>query len=306
MPDNTVVRNVYFFRADIGQDDSGRPWPFDPTPALGIINSLPFADGDGGRYERDPEGNVLCLFRDPGQPNRLQFCRIRRTGLPQLERAGRLSELQISSDAGLSEAIQVVFFPDNVAGMVYNHFGPRMSRLGSYLHTKSNQAIPVPTFRPILNRDVSRQLEQLVDIRLFEFSVQPYSANTVKENDTALGDIIEASLRLQDPDNVVQVIATFSGNRQESMLDTVLDRAKRLLLIDGLQGIEKLRLRGKRNDTEKVETIDLLRNRLVSTQHVVRLGDRSRALDPSSAFEAINNAYRVLKDDLDQGLAVEP
>ena len=306
MPDHTVARNVHFFRADIGQDDSGKLYPFDPAPALSAINSLPFADGTGGRYESDSEGNVLCLFCDPVLPNKLQFCRIRRTGLPQLERAGRLSELQIGMDTGLSEAIQVMFFPGNVAGIVYNHFGPRMSRLGSYLHTKSNHAIPLATFRPILNRDVSRQLEQLIDIRLFEFSVQPYSANTVKENDTALGDIVEASLRLQDPDNVVQVIATFSGDRRESMLDTVLNRVKRLLLIDDLQGIEKLRLRGKRNDTERVETIDLLRDRLVSAQHVVRLGDRSRALDPSSAFEAINNAYQVLKDDLDQGLAVEP
>ena len=61
------------------------------------------------------------------------FCQIRRTGLPQLEQAGTVSDLKIADNAGLVEAVHVVFFPDNIVGADFNFYGPRLSRLGYYL-----------------------------------------------------------------------------------------------------------------------------------------------------------------------------
>lgn len=39
MPRRTVRRDVYFFRADIGKDESGKPLSFDPTSALDKIGN---------------------------------------------------------------------------------------------------------------------------------------------------------------------------------------------------------------------------------------------------------------------------
>ena len=307
MPGQTVERDIYFFRADIGKDDNGNLLPFDPGLALTRIRQLPFSEGDGGRYEDDLEGNVLCLFHtDPGSKE-VQFCRIRRTGLPQLETAGNLTELTIGPNTGLSEAVQVMFFPNNITGIVYNHYGPRLSRLGSYLYTKSGHTIPLVKFRPLLSADVAKQLDQLGDIRLFDLSVQPSYASVIRSNDDSLGDVIDANIRFQGPEDLISVTAKYSGIRRQSMLARISSLARRLLLLDDLRpNVERFKVKGKLIDTGKVETIDLLSNKLISAQSIVRLSDRSRALEPDSAFRAISRAYENFKDDLDQAYSVSP
>ncbi len=42
MPPQRVERKIYFYRADGGTDDGGRPLPFNPTAGLRHINGLPF------------------------------------------------------------------------------------------------------------------------------------------------------------------------------------------------------------------------------------------------------------------------
>ena len=83
-----------------------------------------------------------------------------------LEQAGNISDLVLDADAGLLEAIHVVFFPNNIVGAEYNHFGPRVSRLGSYLHEKSSEAVARAAFRPILCGDAANQLDRLSDLRV--------------------------------------------------------------------------------------------------------------------------------------------
>ena len=160
----TLERKIYFYRADIGTDEGGQPLAFDPSPALDAIDSLPFTNDDHGRYEFDADGNALRVRRHNAVPNvTLQFGRVRRNGLPMLEQAGNISDLVLDVDTGLLEAIHVVFFPDNIVGAEYNHFGPRVSRLGSYLHKKSSEAVARAAFRPILRGDAAKQLDRLSD-----------------------------------------------------------------------------------------------------------------------------------------------
>ncbi len=266
-------------------------------------------DGEDGRYEDDLEGNVLCLFLRSGNPNEVLFCRIRRTGLPQLENAGELSELPIPDNTGLSEAIHISFFPENIVGMVYNHFGPRISRLSTYLNVKSQMEIPVVTFRALLNADVSKKLDLLDDIRLFEFNVHPSYADVIRQNDNSIGDILDANIRFQGPDDVVHIILKYSGSRRQIIRNKTIDIVKKLLFIDNLaigasNSIMRFKVRGKRIDTGRVDTIDLLGDRIISTQSIVRMSDRGRALHPDSAFQAINVAYRNVKAELDQAYSI--
>ena len=124
----TLERKVYFYRADIGTDEGGQRFSFDPSPALDAIDSLPFTNDAHGRYEFDADGNALSIRRHNTVPNvTLQFGRVRRNGLPMLEQAGNISDLVLDADAGLLEAIHIVFFPNNIVGAEYNHFGPRVS-----------------------------------------------------------------------------------------------------------------------------------------------------------------------------------
>ena len=121
----TIHRKIHFYRVDIGVDAGGRPLSFDPAPALTAIGGLPFEDGPTGRYLLDDDGNAICAWPDAYRSlNSLRFCQIWRTGLPQLERAGTVSDLNIAADAGLLESVHVTFFSDNIVGADFNFLRP--------------------------------------------------------------------------------------------------------------------------------------------------------------------------------------
>lgn len=137
-PAAAILSAIKNYRADIGEDGGGSPLIFDPSPALTAIDGLLFLYGPTGRYLVDDDGNAVCAW--PGAHRALQslrFCQIRRTGLPQLERAGTVSDLNIAADAGLLETVDVTLFPDNIVGADFNFYRSQLSRLGYYLQLKS-------------------------------------------------------------------------------------------------------------------------------------------------------------------------
>lgn len=121
-------RKIHFYRAHIGTDEGGRPIPFDPHPALNHIHRLPFRAQ--GRYFADGDDAITCWVDGPNPRRRFRIAHVRRSGLPLVEQAGSLSDLQIPADSGLVEAIHVVVFPDNIVGSDSNFYGPRMTRAG--------------------------------------------------------------------------------------------------------------------------------------------------------------------------------
>ncbi len=300
MGNNTLERKIYFYRAYIGTDEGGCPLNFDPKPALAKIGSLGFTDDDAGRYEFDADGNALCLINHPGNSNpTIRFCRVRRTGLPQIERRGNITNLNLAANTGLLEAVHVVFFPNNIVGSEYNHFGPRLSKLGNYLHEKSGKAIPRAIFRPILQGDAAKQLERLGEVRVLDMSIRPNFIKTVRQADESLGDAFNANAQVVDGLESVQLVIKLQKEGRQGALGRFISPLRTLLDGDKLrQNTDRLQLRGRCVDTDRVETIDLLKDRLISTKRIVRMNERSRALDPESAFQTIDQAYQELEKDI--------
>ena len=313
---NTLERKIHFYRAYIGKDDGGRPFPFDPAPALERINALPFTNDENGRYLFDSDRNALCVVDCSDSDNqRIRFCRVRRTGLPQLERAGNISDLDIDPDTGLLEAVHVVFFPDNIVGAEYNHFGPRVSRLGSYLSEKSgNELRPLTsgnelhplTFRPLLRPDAVEQLDRLTDLRLLDFSISPAYINMVGQVDAGLGDALVANRRVVGEPETVRLLLSSEKENQLGFLNTMRDTLKQLFANGVHENSKRMQVRGKCEDTGRVETINLLNDLFISTQQIVRMNERGRALDPESAFQAIRAARQELGDSLQNASSISP
>ena len=303
MPTKTVERNIYFYRSHIGLDEGGQPLPFDPAPALRIIGSLPFTDG--ARYESDTDGSVLCVLPVPPSSNsRLQFCRIRRAGLPLLEQGGSIRELQIHPNAGLLEPTHVIFFPSNIVGVEYNHYGPRFPRLGPYLHNKSNQAISLVSFRRLVRGDIADQLDRLTELRLFEFKSRPSYAEVIRQTDESLADALDANGRVIDNPDVVQVVLRASRDGRRSALEKLRALMRFLLDRNDLgDNVEQFKVKGK-TESGRVETLDLLSDHFVSTKKIVCISNRGRALDSDSAFQAIGEAYQELKPELERAASV--
>lgn len=297
----TIERKIHFYRADAGVDGGGRPLTFDPAPALAAITVRPFSDGNEGRYLVGDDGNAICAWPGAvGAPPSLRFCQIRRTGLPQLEQGGQVSDLDIDTDAGLLEPVHVVFFRDNIVGADFNFYGPRISRLGYYLRVKSGNAVPLATFHPLLRNDVAEQLDHLTELRLFDFKVKPAYIDMIQQADASLGEAFAANARVLDGDSEdIQVILKPSKGTWTNALRRLIRPIKALARRRDLrENAERFQVKGKHDETNRVEIIDLLRDQLIARKQVLRLGERSRAVDADSAFSAIRAAYEELADNL--------
>ena len=305
MPPVTVERKIYFYRADIGRDNSGKPLPLDHVAAMQTLKDLPFASGAGGRYEEEPNGNVLCGLPSEGFGS-MRFCRIRRVGLPQLERLGEIRDLDIDSDTGLMEPTHVVFFDKNVLGIEYNHFGPRASRLGTYLSRRVPERFPLVGIYPLLRHDISEQLESLNEIRLLEFRIHPAYISRVRQADESLADAFDANLDAFDETDSIQLILRASKDGRRSALNRFLEPIKQILGQHDLsENVHQFKVRGYRSDTGQVETIDLLSSLIVAAKQVTPLNPRSRALKASSVFNAIRGAYSQLAKEIEIAVAIE-
>jgi len=302
---STLERKIYFYRANIGKNENGEPLPFDPTQALATINQLPFTDTNG-RYLVGLDGEVLCGWVDNSTLPRMRFGLIRRSGLPQIEQYGNLSDLNIATDAGLVEPIHVVFFPDNIIGVDFNFHGPRLSRLGYYLNIKCGNQNFNGTFDPLLRNDVVSQLDRFGDIRLFDLKIRSSYAAQVRQADEDLGAAFESALRVGDTDELEIIIRPAKMGRA-SMKERLINIAKSLSGA-GLFRSEasKFFIKGKCEDTSKVELIDLLHDQLIKKKQIIRMGERSRALDMNSAYSAISVAYEELKDELKTAPSIFP
>lgn len=305
---NTLERKIHFYRADIGNDAGGRPLDFDPAPALNLIKSLPLTNDSDGYYQSDPDGNALCVVDYSDSDNQhICFYRVRRTGLPQVEQAGSITDLVIDPEAGLAEAVHVVFFPNNIVGAEYNHFGPRVSRLGNYLSEKSKKAVPSATFQPILRGDAAEQLDRLTDLRSLDFSIYPAYAATVRQAEPSLGAAFDANARVLDNPETIQVLLKPGKANQSRFLNKMRNPLKRLVANNGIhENSARLEVKGRCEDTGRVEKINLLNDLLISTQQIVRMNERGRALNHEAAFQAIRDAYKGLSDSLQNASSVSP
>jgi hypothetical protein len=297
----TLERKIHFYRADAGVDDNGRPRAFDPAPALAVISTLPFAEGPSSRYLVDDDGNALGVWPAVTAARKaLRFCQVRRVGLPMLERGGNVSDLNIADDEGLLEPVHVVFFADNIVGADFNFYGPRLSRLGYYLRTKAGDQVPVVQFLPTLRRDVARQLDSLEELRLFDLKIKASYADAVRQADASLGDAFAANARvLEGHSDEIELILKPSKDGRWGALRRLLPALKSLVgRGDFHENSAKFQVKGRNLITQQIDTIDLLKDQLIETKQILRLGARSRAVDPQSAYGAVEAAYQELGDEL--------
>ena len=294
-----IQRKIYFYRADIGQEPSGKLKPVDVVPALEQIGQLVFR-GTQGRYKVGPDGDALGVFGHSTSPTaRLIFGRVRRSGLPQIEESGSISDLNIAADAGLLERIHVVFFSDNVVGVEYNHFGPRISSLGDYLHERSSGAVRRIDFRLLMRKNALSDMRKLEDIRLIDIKIRPHYLTRIEEADIGLADAFKANEQLHRNPDALSLVIQPSREDQESMWYRLREALRYIVRLEPTESdISKFKIRGRFSDTGRVDTIDVMNDHLVSTRRVVKQSARGRAVDSTSAYEEIELAYVELKDEI--------
>jgi hypothetical protein len=308
-----VERRIHFFRAEVAPYNHASPVELDGGAICKAIEALQWNQSAANTVYWEPEPDVVHVakvdsYQYPALAprHRLRFFTIRRNDIPLLEVQGTFSPLTIPAHGGLAEAVYVAIFPNNIVGAVYNYHGPRLPRLGSYLHAKA-PAIPQVMFAALIRGDALARLNRLtslssVTIRMSQAAIDAlYGQN--KDFDAMFG-----AMRSLGTTKSAEV--TLTGDRHIG-LGTKVKRIVTWLLHGGslsqaatADGVEQLIVKGWDAVTDRTATFDLLSEHVVMNRKIIRQSATSRALEEHSAYREIESAYFELADELGDAISL--
>lgn len=303
-PKDTLERTIQFYRVDAGQDEAGQPNPFDHAAFLDQVDKLTWTPGDNSRYMLNDNESEICAHIDG--PDCLRLGRVRRGGLPLVEDAGAVTPLTISPQQGLLEAIHVVWFDDRIVGADYNHYGPRLSRLGHYFAEKFNLGNALVRFRPLLKQDALDELGHLENLTLLRMKVRASYAEQLAQQNSSIGGMFSSALdAIGDAGAEIEIAIRPSPEGRQNALQRFMGEIRDIVRSDEYRtGVKTLKVTGRHDETHKLDVVDLLSDQLVSRKGILRADDRSRAISATSAYEAIREAYDELQPELEAAAEV--
>ena len=293
-----TARTVHFFRLHAGRNDDGDLLPYDFGRALERIGRLPFSGEE--RYLAQDDDTVLVVWPDEkgrgGQSAR--FATVRRAALPRVENSGQLTDLRIPASAGLAEITHVVGFADSTVGILFNNYGPRPTKIADYLNAKCAPEQVGATLSPLLRSDVATQLMRMTDVRLIDISVHHDVSAVLAEFDKGFAQSIEAARRFTEAQRVRIVLQPEAYSRGV-LGQGAVQLIRNLARMPGIGHMfDRFFVRGFDPVTARNVDLDVLREFIVSKQDVVFLDRRSRALNDSSAYDAIRRAHSQLAGEI--------
>ena len=295
-PPSGVERSLHFYRLYCGVDATGAPLLFDPTQALGVINSL----AGPNRYGGDPAEPLIGWVHPGGPGHRIEFARVRRDAMPRIERLGTQRDLILRADEGLLDATYVVMFADGLVGAVFNFYGPRVSALPAYLRLLARAHCPDElTMRPLLRHDAADRLDQLQDVKVVELSVRDSFIDAMRDDAPDLVGALAAARDASSARSVQLVLKPERYKRNGRLRNDLLPALRRLARRPDIRdGADAFRVSGTNLTDGHLDTIDVLSDKLVSAVQLVRQSARSRALLIPHVFEVVESVYADRADEL--------
>jgi hypothetical protein len=296
-----VERSVYFYKVEMLDD--GQEWR-----RADVLNGLAALTGEDRMLALGDDAYAwVQVDRIPTatQTGRLRLFRDRRGNLPGYALNFVPNELPIPDEAGLIEPTHVVLASNGLIAAEYNHFAPRIpSAFASLLRLRLDLSLRIGTY---VQADIIEQLNRLNDIRLLELSVVPTPELEAELRNA--GKFGVAVAELSEPQGGRRVHLNLSGDRDsQSWTEQARSFVKRVLSITGDRAGEEtkvLRVTGFDPVAGGIETVDLLKQKLVRRVKVVRDTERSKVLNVSSAYTTIEEAVTEVRDtDLRHAVAV--
>jgi len=159
-------------------------------------------------------------------------------------------------------------------------------------------------FEPLLRQDATRRLQQLRNITLFQLRIRASYANELLSADEDVFRAFAAARRLSHAEEIEIILRP--KPRSRDLLDiATLGLARRLSRRRRIrEEVDRFVVRGFDPDKGGIDEIDVLSDELIAAKRITKLHPRTRALDPESAFSAIEAAYREMGSDLIRAASV--
>jgi hypothetical protein len=292
MDKDEVKRSIYFYRVEV---PDGQVW--DRAEVLRRLDALSGDDRLLELGEHDYAWAKVDHVPKHSEAGRLRFFRDRRANLPGMSHNGNIEELPIPEEAGLVEPSHVVLAGDGLIAAEYNHYAPRITtQLATLLRLKLKMDLTVGT---LVQGDIVKQLDRLGHVQLLEFSL--VSSPQLEEELRNTGPFDDAAISLSHVQDGKRLNLRLSGHkRSQSWGEETIAFAKRLLGMAAHEQVTKvLRVTGYDPASEKVEVVDLLKQKLVRRVEIEKSSQRCKALDVGSAYRHIEEAiHEIRKTDL--------
>ena len=250
----------------------------------------------GGRYILLPDGRRVCCWVDQIGPSwRLRIGMVRRAALPLLEQDGELTNLTLPERAGLVETTHVTGFPENLVGVEFNFYGPRVSRVSSYLHERGGGNCPKVGFEHLLAAEPVERLQRFGAIKSMSMRFRPSYRGRAKNADfaDAIGTI-EAATGAEEGEGDVEVILRTSPGSDVPLLSGRRLAAQAIRLMER-EDVVKFSVSGTNMDTGLLEGLNLLDAQLSVQKKIESLGEGGRAVATPAAYNAIEQAHEEIR-----------
>jgi hypothetical protein len=303
-----VRRKIYFYRIDAGINEATQQInAFEPSLVVGRIGSLSDIEK---QLERTDGDLTFCRIFNGDRYPRVQLSTVRMAEIPQgFDRRDSSSFIfDIAEEQGISENSHMIFFPNNILGLEYNHRGPGTGRLEEYFRKKVSIPESKVSFTPLMDKDFEEKLQQLSDVRELRIRVSHR-------------EVAEANSQRIDPeeDNPYEVMESMknfgeAGEYELAWRSRTRSReniAKRFFAVarNYLQRYDTedkgamLVLRGH-DEEGHMQRINVLNERLMYNETTFKLRATDRSVIPDSAFQAIEKAYRDNKNEIERAAAL--
>jgi hypothetical protein len=292
-----VTRNIQFFLALTELDDKGVRKPYDPSKALAAIDALDWSD----RYDVYGE-RVLRLWPRSGKPSGM-LGTVRRTALPPIDRGATIGDLGLGANEGLIEQTFFAVYDKRYVGIVRNQYGPGIGRLADYLDNMTDVHETVD-FQSLVRSDTVEQLSHMDQLRVFTFKVRSDAVSEL-QNDQTIYEFFEGPKKVSDDAALIEVTVSV-GRQQNASLGADLKRSIRRLSRRADIGdlATKFEVTYDSDDGER-RSVNVLDDRLMSSEEIETTSPRAGRLLEESAYRAIDNAYKKLKDKLETAASIE-
>lgn len=295
----TTTRTIFFYQLQ----DKFTDQPLTRAEILAVFSDLNIITNDLSRaYMQLEQDDVARAWVDELQnfPLKLKFGVTRRNGLPPTERAGVLTDLNLRPDEGLSELVHCVFYNNSVVGFEFNFYGPRPAKLSAYILEKTQRNTK---FVSLINREAAEQLGRYETLSHLNIKVKSSIIDEIRQANETVAGLLENIADYNGIENIELKIG--SKTRTSESLDGRILRGLRSFYrnFTNWSDVKKMTVKGIEEQTGRNIEMDLLSEHLMSKQQVIKVGERSRAIQSESAYRAIENAATELQDQIRESIA---
>ncbi|MDA0263413.1 MAG: hypothetical protein O3A93_00390 [Chloroflexi bacterium] len=259
-------------------------WIFDTTKFISELNSL--APNKRRVFPASENGMIAEAIKDVTH-NSIRFGRCRRIGLPLIEKGGVFSLDTVDNDESRAEATHLVFFKENVIGAEVTRDGLRPSSLIEYLKAISPDLMP--------------ENKRLRCSPLYEKGTLDYldSAKQVRSVEIKFAGLLQPSVSNQanpgPEEQLANIARGFQGARAGFSLSNLdgLDGSGLKDFVSNVFGTYSVSVAKAtiRLEDDQITIVDLIKGHIGTEKDIELENGSSGSVKPSSAYEAIIEAY---------------